>query len=119
MDCGQDIFRLAQALRYPAHRSSQRIAAWSSADMSRMGLPSFDVPPPFQPVSGWFAISRRAQRSSAMFFTRRILLAHLRGWILLSAGYENRKNHTALLHSAGHDRQANDQPPVGGLAMRA
>ncbi len=66
LDCGQDIFRLAQALR-TRHTEHLSIAAWSSADMSRMGLPSFDVPPPFQPVSGWFAISRRAQRFGDVF----------------------------------------------------
>jgi hypothetical protein len=68
LDCGQDLFRLSQVLR-ARHIEHVSIAAWSSADLSRMDLPSFEIPPPFQPVSGWFAISLRAQRFGDVFHT--------------------------------------------------
>lgn len=68
LDCGQDIFRLAHALN-ARHIDHLDLAAWSSADMSRMGLPPFEVPPPFKPVTGWFAISLRAQRFGDVFHT--------------------------------------------------
>ena len=60
LDCGQDIFRLADDLktRGVSHFS---LAVWSSADMQRMGLPSFDVLHPSTPVTGWIAISSRSQ----------------------------------------------------------
>jgi hypothetical protein len=61
MDCGQDIFRLAKELqsRKISHFS---LAVWSSADMQRMSLPEFDVLHPFQPATGWVAISARSLR---------------------------------------------------------
>jgi hypothetical protein len=34
-----------------------------------MGLPQFYVPEPYQPVSGWFAISLRALRFGDLFHT--------------------------------------------------
>ena len=68
LDCGQDLFRLSQALR--ARKISHlNIAVWSSADTSRMSLPAFDTPPPFQPVTGWLAISLRARRMGNLFHT--------------------------------------------------
>jgi hypothetical protein len=59
LDCGQDLYRLSQVLRarQVAHAN---IAIWTSAEMSRVGLPEFSVPEPFQPVTGWVAISKRS-----------------------------------------------------------
>ena len=68
LDCGQDLFRLSQALQ-ARHISNITVAIWSSADMSKSGMPDFTVPPPFQPVEGWFAISLRAQRTGELFHT--------------------------------------------------
>jgi hypothetical protein len=59
LDCGQDIFRLAQELRL-RRISHFTLAVWSSADMSRMGLPPFDVAEPGKPMTGWVAMSTRA-----------------------------------------------------------
>ncbi|MDP9160783.1 MAG: glycosyltransferase family 39 protein [Acidobacteriota bacterium] len=60
LDCGQDLFRLSDDLRA---RNIQHfsLAMWSSADVSKTDLPSFDVLQPFQPVSGWLAISARSR----------------------------------------------------------
>jgi hypothetical protein len=61
LDCGQDLFRLAEELRARGV-SHVNIAVWSSADISQMGLPSFDVLKPSQKVSGWVAVSARSLR---------------------------------------------------------
>ncbi len=68
LDCGQDLFRLSQELR-TRHVSHASIAVWSSADMSQMGLPNFDILEPFQPVSGWVAISMRSLRFGDVLHT--------------------------------------------------
>ena len=49
LDCGQDLFRLSQALR-DRGVSHFSVAVWSSADMTQMNLPVFDVLQPFQPT---------------------------------------------------------------------
>jgi hypothetical protein len=66
LDCGQDLFRLSQALR---NRGISRfsIAVWSSADAMRMKLPAFNILPPFQPTTGWIAISMRSLRFGDVF----------------------------------------------------
>jgi hypothetical protein len=61
LDCGQDIFRLADELRTRGI-SRLSLAIWSSADMQRAGLPSFEVLQPSTRVSGWIAISDRSLR---------------------------------------------------------
>ncbi len=66
LDCGQDLFRLAEVLR-ERNISHPTIAIWSSADMSRTGLPAFSTPAPFQPVTGWFAISLRTLLRGDLF----------------------------------------------------
>ena len=43
------------------------VAMWSSADMSRMGLPDFNVLQPSHPVSGWVAISDRSRLEGQLF----------------------------------------------------
>ena len=68
LDCGQDLFRLSQAL-HDRHISHLNLAVWSSADMSKMDLPAFEVPPPSQPVTGWLAISLRSLRFGDLFHT--------------------------------------------------
>jgi hypothetical protein len=68
LDCGQDLFRLSQALR-ARHIANITLAIWTSADMSKSDMPDFTVPPPFQPVKGWFAISLRSQRMGEFFHT--------------------------------------------------
>jgi hypothetical protein len=66
LDCGQDLFALSHELQ--ARRISHvTLALWTSTDMSRMDLPEFDVPQPYQPVHGWFAISLRALRFGDVF----------------------------------------------------
>jgi 4-amino-4-deoxy-L-arabinose transferase-like glycosyltransferase len=66
LDCGQDLFALANELR-ARHVSHASLALWTSADMTKMGMPQFDVPQPYQPVTGWFAISLRALRFGDLF----------------------------------------------------
>jgi hypothetical protein len=61
LDCGQDVFRLSKELQ---RRNIQHfsLAIWSSADLSKMDLPDFEVLQPFKPVTGWVAISARSLR---------------------------------------------------------
>ena len=66
LDCGQDIFALSREL-HQRNISHATLALWTSADMSKMDLPKFDVAQPYQPVSGWFAISLRALREGDLF----------------------------------------------------
>ena len=66
LDCGQDVFRLASDLR-TRQVPTVHLALWSSADMSQMGLPPFDVLQPFHPVSGWVAVSLRSLRVGHVF----------------------------------------------------
>jgi Dolichyl-phosphate-mannose-protein mannosyltransferase len=66
LDCGQDLFRLSREL-HTRHVSHASLALWTSADMSKMGMPEFEVPQPYQPVTGWFAISLRALRFGDLF----------------------------------------------------
>lgn len=68
LDCGQDLYALADELK-ARHVSHASLALWTSADMSKMGLPEFDVPQAYQPVTGWFAISLRALRFGDLFHT--------------------------------------------------
>ena len=37
--------------------------------MSKSDFPAFTIPPPFQPVEGWFVVSLRAQRMGDFFHT--------------------------------------------------
>ncbi|HVO62415.1 MAG TPA: hypothetical protein VMT53_15875 [Terriglobales bacterium] len=60
LDCGQDVFRLAQELHARAV-SYVNIAVWSSADLTQMKLPEFSVLEPFHPVRGWIAVSARSR----------------------------------------------------------
>ncbi len=68
LDCGQDLFALSRELQL-RHVSHATLALWTSSNMSQMGLPEFDVPEPYKPVTGWFAISQRALRVGDLFHT--------------------------------------------------
>ena len=48
----------------PAHdiSSNLTVALWTSADLTKSDLPPFTLPEPFQPATGWFAISLRTWR---------------------------------------------------------
>lgn len=61
LDCGQDLYRLADELR-SQHVSHVTIAVWSSAELSYLGLPETEVLSPFHPATGWVAISARSLR---------------------------------------------------------
>jgi hypothetical protein len=90
LDCGQDLFRLSQAL-HERHISHLNLAIWSSAEMSQMSLPAYEILPPAQPVTGWVAISRRSLRLGDVFHTSYPLilptrlpgLTHVSQWIRL------------------------------------
>jgi len=68
LDCGQDVFRLAEETRKRGI-SQLNIAIWSAADIHQMGLPPVQILQPFQPVTGWVAISLRSQRLGHLFHT--------------------------------------------------
>ena len=50
LDCGQDLFRLAHELQL-RHVDRCALAVWSSADITRSGLPPNDLPP-FEVIAG-------------------------------------------------------------------
>jgi hypothetical protein len=56
LDWGQDIDRLATALRDHEVRHVW-LSLHASADLSRKGLPAYDALPAYEPVTGWIAIS--------------------------------------------------------------
>jgi hypothetical protein len=66
LDCGQDLFALSHELQV-RHVSHASLAVWTSADMNKISMPMFDVPQPYQPVAGWFAVSLRALRFGDLF----------------------------------------------------
>jgi hypothetical protein len=67
LDCGQDLYRLADELR-AQHVSHVNIAVWTSAEISHMGFPDMEVLPPFHPVTGWVALSVRSLRFGDVFY---------------------------------------------------
>jgi 4-amino-4-deoxy-L-arabinose transferase-like glycosyltransferase len=68
LDCGQDIFRLAQEARR-RRISTLNIAVWSASDIYRMDLPKLEILQPYTPVTGWVAISVRSLRLGQLFHT--------------------------------------------------
>jgi hypothetical protein len=68
LDCGQDLLRLSRELQ-ARKISSFHLAIWSSADLERSGLPPFQVLEPYQPVSGWVAVSLRSLRMGDVLHT--------------------------------------------------
>ena len=65
LDCGQDLFRLADELR-ARHVSQLNVAIWSSADLAYFGLPQLVILQPHLPVTGWVAVSARSLRTGAV-----------------------------------------------------
>jgi len=65
LDCGQDVLNLSDELRR-RNVSHVGLALWTTADLQNMGLPHFDVLEPFQPRTGWVAISARAMREGSV-----------------------------------------------------
>ena len=78
LDCGQDVLRLVKEL-HDRKIASAHLALWSSAEMTSMGLPPFDVPGPYQPVKGWLAVSARALRMNDVF--HQTYPAHAFAWL--------------------------------------
>jgi 4-amino-4-deoxy-L-arabinose transferase-like glycosyltransferase len=68
LDCGQDIFRLAEEARKRGI-STLNIAVWSASDIHRMGLPTIEILQPYRPVTGWVAISIRSLQLGQLFHT--------------------------------------------------
>ena len=66
LDCGQDLYRLAAEFR-AQHISHAKLALWSSAQLSSIDLSNTEILEPFQPVTGWVAISARSQRFGDVF----------------------------------------------------
>jgi hypothetical protein len=55
-DAGQNVLRLAEVLR---ERNIQhlKLRLYTSADLSQMGLPPFEVLAPYERATGWVAVS--------------------------------------------------------------
>ncbi|HLX85017.1 MAG TPA: glycosyltransferase family 39 protein [Terriglobales bacterium] len=66
LDCGQDVYRLAEEARR-RNISYLAIAVWSSADIYQMGLPKLEILEPNRPVTGWVAISIRSLKIAQLF----------------------------------------------------
>ena len=68
LDCGQDVFRLRDELKRRQIKTFS-VALWTSADISRMELPDFEVLGSSTPAAGWVAISDRARLEGELFHT--------------------------------------------------
>ena len=55
-DCGQDLWRLSDALR-ARQIGHVHLKVWTSTDLASWDLPAFDVLAPNQPATGWVAVS--------------------------------------------------------------
>jgi dolichyl-phosphate-mannose-protein mannosyltransferase len=62
LDCGQDLLRLNQELR-ARHVTHVSLGVWTSADIAQLGFPAVDVLQPYEPVTGWVAVSARSLRT--------------------------------------------------------
>jgi hypothetical protein len=98
LDCGQDLYRLADAFR-AQHVSHVYIAMWSSAELSYMGLPAMEVLPPFHPVTGWGS-DQRALVALGPCLPHRLSAACLRLARSVSTERVGGQDHPSLLHSA-------------------
>jgi Dolichyl-phosphate-mannose-protein mannosyltransferase len=65
LDCGQDVLKLSADL-HRRHIQTVSLALWTTADLNKMGLPAFDALEPFQPRTGWVAVSARAIREGSV-----------------------------------------------------
>ncbi len=61
LDCGEDLYRLAAELHL-RHVDHLTLAIWSSADITRYGLPEYEIADAAKPLQGWVALSSRASR---------------------------------------------------------
>jgi hypothetical protein len=61
LDCGEDLYRLSAEL-HRRHVDHLTLAIWSSADVSRYGLPDYEIADEAKPLQGWVALSSRASR---------------------------------------------------------
>jgi hypothetical protein len=59
LDCGQDLYKLADELR-SRHANRVTLAVWTSADLDHSGLPTYDLPTADSHPEGWIAVSSRA-----------------------------------------------------------
>jgi hypothetical protein len=66
LDCGQDIYLLAEEV-HKRNIANLNIAVWTSADIYQMGLPKLAILEPYQPVTGWVAVSLRSLRIAGLF----------------------------------------------------
>ena len=65
LDCGQDLLRLNQELR-ARHVTHVSLGVWTSADVAQLGFPAVDVLRPYEPVTGWVAVSARSLRTGTV-----------------------------------------------------
>jgi len=65
LDCGQDMLRLSREVT-AKHIPQISVAAWTTADLTRLGL-RFEILQPFKPVTGWVAISIRSEKLGDAF----------------------------------------------------
>lgn len=78
LDCGQDLYRLADELR--ARRVSRfTLAVWTSADVDQSSLPPYDPPTSDGEREGWIAVSSRAYRLG--HFLHQSLPPHSFDWL--------------------------------------
>jgi hypothetical protein len=61
LDCGEDLYRLAAEL-HQLRVDHLTLAIWSSADITRYGLPDYEIADAAKPLQGWVALSSRASR---------------------------------------------------------
>lgn len=61
LDCGEDLYRLSAEL-HQRHVDHLTLAIWSSADISRYGLPEYEIADAAKTLQGWVALSSRASR---------------------------------------------------------
>jgi hypothetical protein len=65
LDCGQDMLRLSREVA--AKQITQiSVAAWTTADLTGLGM-KFHVLQPFEPVTGWVALSVRSEKLGDAF----------------------------------------------------
>jgi hypothetical protein len=129
LDCGQDVFQLSQALQ-DRHVTHFSIAIWSSADLTRMNLPAFDVLEPFEPATGWVAVSLRSLRFGDVFhktypagafawLQRYSPVAMVGRTILLYQIPENSGSRFGDSHSHVRDRQKSAKSDTAATVLRS
>ena len=64
-DCGQDLLHLSRELNR-RNVETVAVALWTSADLSKVGLPPFHVLEPDHTETGWIGVSVRAMRDGSV-----------------------------------------------------